>query len=91
MRAVAETRNIPLGEPDVIVSEAGSVRLGELELRLTVPPPVPLRVTVQAPEESGAMVAGVQVIPETVVLVPATSEIELVLEEPFRTAVTVTF
>jgi hypothetical protein len=66
--------------------------LGEFELRLTVPPPVPLRVTVQAPEESGAMVGGVHVIPETVsALVPATSEIELVLEEPFRVAVTVTF
>jgi hypothetical protein len=65
--------------------------LGELELRLTVPPPVPLRVTVQAPEESGAMVGGVQVIPETVsVLVPASSEMVAVLEEPFRVAVTVT-
>ena len=67
--------------------------MGELELRLTVPLPVPLRVTVQAPEESGAIVAGVQVIPETVrvpVLVPPTSEIVLVLEEPFIVAVTVT-
>ena len=64
--------------------------MGELELRLTVPPPVPLRVTVHAPEESGAMVAGVQVIPETVLLVPATSEMVLVLEEPFRAAVTMT-
>ena len=63
--------------------------MGELELRLTLPPPVPLRVTVQAPEESGAMVAGVQVIPETVsVLVPASSEMVAVLEEPFIVAVT---
>ena len=75
------------------MSVEGRVRLGELELRLTLPPPVPLRVTVQAPEESGAMVAGVQVIPETVsvpVLVPPTSEIVLVLEEPLNVAVTVT-
>ena len=65
--------------------------MGELELRLTLPPPVPLRVTVHAPEEGGAMVAGVQVIPETIsVLAPATSEMVLVLEEPFIVAVTVT-
>ena len=65
--------------------------MGELELRPTVPPPVPLRVTVQAPEESGAMVAGVHVIPETVsVPVPPNSETVLVLEEPLRVAVTVT-
>ena len=57
----------------------------------TVPPVARVTVTVQAPEEIGAMVAGVQVIPERVsVPVSANSEIVLVLEEPFIVAVTVT-
>ena len=72
------------------MNEVGRVRLGEFELRLTVPPPVPLRVTVQLLEESGAIVAGLQVIPE-IVTGPVSSEIVTVLEEPFRVAVTVTF
>jgi hypothetical protein len=90
-KAVDVTRNRPLVEPGAIVSEAGKVRFVELELRLTVPPVARVTVTVQAPEEIGAMVAGVQVIPERVsVPVSANSEIVLVLEEPFIVAVTVT-
>ena len=76
-------------EPVGTVTEAGRVRLGELELRLIVPPPVPLRDTVQLPEESGAIVAAVQVMPE-IVSVPVSSEIVVVLEKPFNVAVTVT-
>ena len=71
------------------MSEAGRVRLGEFELRLMVPPPVPLRVTVQVPEESGAIVAGAQVSPE-IEGVPASSESVAVWEEPFNVAVTMT-
>ena len=44
------------------MSEAGTVRLLELELSPTVPPPDPLRVTVQVVEESGPIVPGLQVI-----------------------------
>ena len=40
------------------MSEAGTVRLGELELRLTVPPPDPLRTTVHVLEALGAKVPG---------------------------------
>ena len=76
-------------EPRGIVTEAGTVRLGEFELRLIVPPPVPLRVTIQAPDESGAIVAAVQVMPE-IVSELASSEIAAVWEEPFNVAVTVT-
>ena len=52
---------MPLTEPVGIVSEAGTVRLVELELRPTMPPPDPLRVTVQVLEALGARVPGVQV------------------------------
>jgi hypothetical protein len=40
-----------------MVTEPGTARLVELELRLTVPPPVPLRVTVQVVEVPGESVA----------------------------------
>jgi hypothetical protein len=40
-----------------MVTELGTARLVELELRLTVPPPVALRVTVQVVEAPGASVA----------------------------------
>lgn len=36
------------------------MKLVELELRMIVPPPDPLRATVQAVEESGPNVAGLQ-------------------------------
>jgi hypothetical protein len=91
VKAVAEARNIPLAEPDGIASDAGKVRLAELELRLTVPPPVPERVTVQAPEELGAMVPGVQEIPEILIGASgAVNETVVVFELPFNVAVTVT-
>jgi hypothetical protein len=45
-----------------MVSEAGTVRLLELELRPIVPPPVPLRVTVHVLEVLWANVPGLQAI-----------------------------
>ena len=44
------------------MSEAGTVRLVELELRPTVPPLDPLRVTVHVLEALGANVAGLHAI-----------------------------
>jgi hypothetical protein len=41
-----------------MVTELGTARLVALELRLTVPPPVALRVTVQVVEALGASVVG---------------------------------
>jgi hypothetical protein len=58
LKALVVARNDPLPEPEGIVSEAGTVRLGELELRLTVPPPDPLRTTVHVLEALGAKVPG---------------------------------
>jgi hypothetical protein len=55
-------RNTPLAELDGIVSEAGTLRLAEFELRLMVPPPVPLSATLQTLEERGPRVPGVQEI-----------------------------
>ena len=59
MKAVAVTRNCTLAEPGGIVSEAGRIRLGELDVRLMIPP-IALRVIVQVPEESGVIVPGLQ-------------------------------
>ena len=59
MKAIAVAINVPLTEPEGIVSEAGTVRLVELEVRPMVPPPEPLRVTVQVLEALGAKDAGV--------------------------------
>ena len=91
MKAVVVAKNIPLAEPDGMVNEAGTARLVELELRPMVPPADPLRVTVQAVEERGARVPGLQamaVIPEPVG--EATSERVVALEEPLSVPVTVT-
>ena len=60
MKAFVLARNTPLAELDGIVSEAGTLRLAEFELRLMVPPPVPLRATRQTLEERGPSVPGVQ-------------------------------
>ena len=91
MKAVVVAKNTPLAEQDGMVSEAGTVRLVELELRPIVPPPDPPRVTVQAVEESGARVAGLQAMAEIPELVgEATSETVVALEEPFSVPVTVT-
>lgn len=53
-------RNVPLTEPAGMVSEAGTVRAVELELRAMVPPADPARVTVQVLEALGANVTGLQ-------------------------------
>jgi hypothetical protein len=56
-----------------------------------VPPPDPLRVTVQAVEESGARVPGLhakEVIPE--IITGATNESVVEFDEPFKVPVTVT-
>ena len=72
MKAIAEARNVPLLEPAGIVRDAGTVRAGELVLRAVelelravelalramVPPPDPLRMTVQVLEALGAKVPG---------------------------------
>ena len=58
VKAFAVARNVPLAEPGKIVSEAGTVRLVEVELRLTVPPPAPLTTTVHVLEVLGADVPG---------------------------------
>ena len=58
MKADATAGNVPLLEPAGMVTELGTARLVALELRLTVPPPVALRVTVQVVEALGASVVG---------------------------------
>jgi hypothetical protein len=58
VKADATAGNVPLLELGGMVTELGTARLVELELRLTVPPPVPLRATVQVVEAPGASVAG---------------------------------
>ena len=90
MKAFAEAKNTPLAEPDGIVSEAGTVKLVEFELRPIVPPPDPLRVTVQALEESGPKVAGLQAMAAIGTRSGAASESVVDLEEPFSVPVTVT-
>jgi hypothetical protein len=62
VKTIAEARNVPLLEPAGIVMEAGTVRAVELELRATVPPPVPLRITVQVLEAPGAKIPGLHTI-----------------------------
>jgi hypothetical protein len=83
VKAVAVALNTPLVDPDEIVSEDGTVKLVELELRTIVPPPDPSSVTVQAVEVSGPIVAGLQAIAAIPELVgTATSESVVDLEEP---------
>jgi len=59
--------NVPLPDPAGIAREVGTVRSDELELRPTVPPPVPLRITVQLPEVPGPNAPGTHAIELTVV------------------------
>lgn len=68
MKAAAEAEKVPVLEPAGMVREAGTVRFVVVEFRLTVPPPVPLRTTVQVLEALGATVAGLQAIELTVVV-----------------------
>jgi hypothetical protein len=58
VKAFAVARNVPLPEPEGIVSDVGTVRLLELEFRPMVPPPDPLRITVQVLAALGAKVPG---------------------------------
>jgi hypothetical protein len=62
VKAVAEARNVPLLEPAGIVSEAGTVRLVELEVSPSVPPLDPLRITVHVLAALGANVPGLHAI-----------------------------
>jgi hypothetical protein len=90
MKPFDAAENTPLAEPDEIVSEGGTAKLREFELRPIVPPPGPVSVTVQALEESGLTVVGLQAIEAIPVLVTgATSESVVDLEEPFNVPVTV--
>jgi hypothetical protein len=91
VKALADAGNVPLLEPAGIVSEAGTVRLAELEFSPTVPPSDPLSVTVQVLEAVGDSVPGLQVMelikvtgPSTVTVpaVPVTSVVSPVGETP---------
>lgn len=91
MKALAVALNTPLAEPDGIVSEDGTVKSTELELRPIVPPPGPLSVTVQVADESGARIGGLQTMEAIPVPVSGTTRESVVdLEEPFSVPVTVT-
>jgi hypothetical protein len=90
-KAPVAPKNIPLAEPEGIVSEDGTVKLLEFELKTTVPPPDPLRVTVHALAESGPTVAGLHAIALISELVCGTTrESVAVWDEPFSVAVTLT-
>jgi hypothetical protein len=56
--ALAVAKNVPLTEPAGIVTEAGTVRFAELELRPMVPPPDPVSITVQVLDALGPIVLG---------------------------------
>jgi hypothetical protein len=91
VNALVAAKNVPLADPDGIASEDGTVRLVELELRATVPPADPVRVTVQAVEAVGPIVAGLHAMPEIPELAgPAASESVVAFEEPFNVPVTMT-
>jgi hypothetical protein len=70
VKAVAVARKVPLLEPAGMVSEVGTVRAVELELRAIVPPADPLRMTVQVLEALGAKVPGLHAM-ELMELTPA--------------------
>jgi hypothetical protein len=82
----AVARNVPLVEPGGTVSEAGTVRLVELELRAMVPPAVPVRTRVQVLEALGAIAFGLQeseliaVAPVATLIVPPVAP--TVIESP---------
>jgi hypothetical protein len=91
VKALVAAKNTPLAEPEGIESDVGTLKSAELELRTTVPPPDPLRATVQALEESGPMVVGLHVMEEIPELVCGIANESVVdLEEPLSVAVTVT-
>jgi hypothetical protein len=58
VKVFAVAGKVPLLVPAGIVREAGTVRLVELEFRPMLPPPVPLRFTVQVLVALGANVPG---------------------------------
>jgi hypothetical protein len=88
VKADAAARNVPLTEPEGIVTEAGTVRLAELELRPMAPPPDPGRVTVHVLELPGTKVPGlhamelIAVATPTVPPVPVTAMASPVGETP---------
>jgi hypothetical protein len=91
VKVLDAAKNIPLAEPDGIVSADGTERFAEFEVSPIVPPPGPLSVTVQALEESGPTIAGLQAMEAIVVLATgATSDSVVDWEEPFSVPVTVT-
>jgi hypothetical protein len=90
VKAFAVARNVPVPAPAGMVSEVGTVRLVELEVSPAIPPPDPLRVTVQVLEALGARVTGLQAMElivsteatNTVPPVPVTAIASPVGEEP---------
>jgi hypothetical protein len=72
VKPFAAARNVALVEPAGTVSEAGTARLVELEFSPTVPPPDPLRLTVQVLEAFGDSVPGLQVMELRVITEPLT-------------------
>jgi hypothetical protein len=91
VKPLVAAKNVPLAEPDGIVSKDGTVRFVEFELRATVPPPDPVRVTVQEVEASGPIVVGLHAMAEIPELVgPTASESVVALEDPLSVAVTMT-
>ena len=68
-KAFELAKKTPLAEPAGMVTVLVTARLAEFELRATLPPPVPLRATLQRLEESGARVTGVQEM-ELIVVTP---------------------
>jgi len=62
VKAFAVARNVPVVEPAGIVSDAGTLRFVELELSATVPPPDPVRTTVQVLEAFCSKAPGLHTI-----------------------------
>ena len=71
MKVCAVAINVPLPALAGIISEFGTVRLVELELRPMIPPPDPLRITVQVLEAFGAKVPGLHAMELTTAATPA--------------------
>jgi hypothetical protein len=91
VNALVAAKNVPLAEPEGIVSADGTERFAEFEVSPTVPPPGPVSVTVQALEESGLTVVGLQATETIPVLTGgADSESVVDLDVPFNVPVTVT-
>jgi hypothetical protein len=91
VKAFVVAKNVPLLEPGGMVSEAAKLRLVEFVLRPTIPPPDPLRVTVQEVDDSGPRLPGLQAIAAMPEIESGTTRVSMAaLEEPFSVPVTVT-